>query len=196
MGIRAIGRSLVVIGRLVERAQASALREERAHAVVPGPLHRARGAGGEGAGRAGLKKGRARPCGERGGKVKARKYIPPSTGLRTCRGTGVRRYPVMRLTRYKLFLLGGLCLALIGPQLGRTQGPGGGTKMKGGFDTAAWDNRVFDYYAGKDKDGKAKDKIKISEMPTSRMDPDAGKRMEDWAKKKGITSGELTRDQF
>lgn len=63
-------------------------------------------------------------------------------------------------------------------------GPGGG-----GFDPSQFAGMAFDRAAN------GKSTITISEY-TSRMDPEASKRLGEWASKKGITSGQVTRDQF
>jgi hypothetical protein len=46
-----------------------------------------------------------------------------------------------------------------------------------------------------DRASNGKPTITISEY-TSRMDPEASKKLGEWASKKGITSGQVTRDQF
>ena len=63
-------------------------------------------------------------------------------------------------------------------------GPGGGN-----FDPSQFAGMAFD------RASNGKPTITISEY-TSRMDPEASKKLGEWASKKGITSGQVTRDQF
>jgi Ca2+-binding EF-hand superfamily protein len=67
---------------------------------------------------------------------------------------------------------------------GRGGGPGGG------FDPAQIANRMFDRLSS------GKDYIVIAELPDNPRDPDQRQRMMDFAQKKGITNGQLTREQF
>lgn len=63
-------------------------------------------------------------------------------------------------------------------------GPGGG-----GFDPSQFAGMAFD------RASNGKPTITISEY-TSRMDPEASKKLAEWASKRGISSGQVNRDQF
>ena len=67
-------------------------------------------------------------------------------------------------------------------------GPGGGPGG-GGFDPSQFAGMAFD------RASNGKPTITISEY-TSRMDPEASKKLAEWASKRGITSGQVNRDQF
>ena len=127
----------------------------------------------------------------------------------------------MRLTPLRLALLFGAALFLLGPATGLTQpgvgkrnkggpdggapggfdkrgkGADGGFQQPGGFqpggpggwDPAAMANRAFDRYAN------GKDVIIIAEMQSPR-DPTIREKAQAYAQAKGITNGQLTRDQF
>lgn len=70
-------------------------------------------------------------------------------------------------------------------------GPGGGFGGPGGgnFDPSQFAGMAFDRAAN------GKPTLTISEY-TSRMDPEASKKLGEWASKKGISSGQVTREQF
>jgi Ca2+-binding EF-hand superfamily protein len=122
----------------------------------------------------------------------------------------------VRLTPLRLALLFGAALLLLGPATALTQGPGGGKRGKGdpngggfdkrgkgsdggfqpgggpgfgGFNPADMAARIFDRYAN------GKDVIVIAEMQSQR-DPTIREKAQAYAQAKGITNGQLTRDQF
>jgi Ca2+-binding EF-hand superfamily protein len=68
--------------------------------------------------------------------------------------------------------------------------PGGGFQGgKGGFDPSMFASKAFDKYAN------GRDTLVIAEVQSSR-DPQMQEKMQAWAATKGITNGQLTRDQF
>jgi len=101
----------------------------------------------------------------------------------------------VRLTRFHLFLLGGLVLAIVGP-VAFTQGPGGfGKGGKGGFRRPD-PEEVFKQYSG------GKDVIKVAEVQVpERMSrfmstEQLRERMNAYLQKKGITNGQMTFAQY
>lgn len=95
-------------------------------------------------------------------------------------------------------LLSGVALAQFPqPGGGPPGGFGGGGFGRGGFGGPGGGSFDPSQFAGMafDRAANGKSTITISEY-TSRMDPEASKRLGEWASKKGITSGQVTREQF
>jgi len=94
----------------------------------------------------------------------------------------------VRLTRFRLFLLGGLVLAIVGPVAFTQPGPGG--FGKGGFGKGGWDPaEMFKRYSN------GKDVINVAEVEsTSRRTttPELREQMTAFLLKKGITNGQMT----
>lgn len=97
-------------------------------------------------------------------------------------------------------LMAGFALAQFPPPGGDRGGFGGGDRGgfgRGGFGGPGGGNFDPSQFAGMafDRAANGKPTITISEY-TSRMDPEASKKLGEWASRKGITSGQVTRDQF
>jgi hypothetical protein len=97
----------------------------------------------------------------------------------------------MWVTRYRLLLLVGLALTLLGAGIALTQVPGPpGRGGRGGGRGRFDPNMMFNFMSG------GKDVIAIAEVQPSRFDPTVKERMEEFAKRNGISNGQLTREQF
>jgi hypothetical protein len=96
------------------------------------------------------------------------------------------------MTRFRLFLLGGLVLILLGPLAFTQPGPGGGKGKRGRRDP----NEMFNQLSG------GKDEIVVAEVQSPEFfqrfqtTEELRERMLAFLQKKGITTGKMTRDLY
>jgi len=104
----------------------------------------------------------------------------------------------VRLDRKQWLMLGLLVLGIL-VSTAYSQRPGGGKGGPpggGGFNRGDW---MFNILAGKDKDGKPNTEINVSALKSTDMWPDGDKtreKMLDYLKKKGVTSGMMSKDVY
>lgn len=101
----------------------------------------------------------------------------------------------MRLTRYHLFLLGGLFLVVFGPLAFTQPGPSG-RGGKGGFDPKAMAEGMFVMLSGGNETFNVKT-VEIPAMMARREAPEAVKeRLMTFLQKKGVSDGTMTKANY
>src|SRR4051812_4756566 len=102
----------------------------------------------------------------------------------------------MKLTRYQLFLLGGLLVIIMGPLAFTQPGPGNMQIRMGGGGKGPNSDFMFNMLSG-GKDSFNVNSVQLPEWLTRREPADKQKeRMLTYLQKKGVSNGEMTKANY